>query len=433
MARRLPKELQQTIRAVGASLCHRDLDIPLVEGSILYNRETSYNTTTEVEDALPAISYDLPLPALTQLLELAHRIQLLTSLWLKTHIKRLNSLHPQHLSKSSFVFTSYPFRKYPDGKDYKFVRTGPASWVEEYRITRALWRYQLFCLLADSGTRLSARTDDVAPFIECAVPFRQEEFNRIMSVITKWEWDEMLCIQDYLDSSRISLRTPPSTHDDKCAPQSHHGVASHTFLAPAAMPTPSPQKRPAPLKRASSGFQKCDDVIAVKRSSEAFNFFHRYGLRHPTSPLQRSQWENFRRLGFGIWDQERMCQMELFRLPPSVRDERGVKDLSIDDVGFTWRSIEAAGAEDVEFVIKAPPTPPHSNGVRSSRTGFGESQEELVREPSRDSGGSGGGHGRTGKIEGAARGLKGLMRRPTKNNAGSGTSGSSPRTSFENY
>ena len=133
-----------------------------------------------------------------------------------------------------------------------------------------------------------------------------------------------------------------------------------------------------------------------------------------------------------------MCQMEMFRLPPSVRDERGVKDLSIDDVGFTWRSIEAAGAEDVEFVIKAPPTPPHNNGIRSSRTGFGESQEELVREPSRGSGGSGsggsgGGPGRTGKIEGAARGLKGLMRRPTKTSAGSGTSGSSPRTSFENY
>ena len=405
-----PKELGQLKRAVAASLCNPSLDIPLVDGPVLYNRETSYNTTTEVEDALPPVSFDLPLAALKQLIELAHRIQLLSHLWLRTHVKRLNSLRPQHLAKSSFVFSSYPFRKYPDGKEYKFVKSGPATWVEEYRVVRAIWRLQLFCLLTKPNTRVTVRTDDEAPFIECSIPYRQHEFSKQLSLLTKWETDEILCIQDYLDSARISLRAPPSTHDEKISASS---PTNNTNLSP----TVSTPRGAAPSP--PTAYQKYQDVIAVKRSTEAYNFFHRYGLRHPTSPLQRSSWDNFRRLGFGIWDQERMCQMELFRMPAAVRDERGGKDLSIDDVGFTWKSIEEAGMADSDHVI-VPINRGLNRGISS------DSREELMGRDGYFAGANGNGNGTQKSGLG---GFKGLMRSKTKTSSGSGTS--SPRTSGE--
>ena len=402
VAGRLPKELQQIIHAVGASLCNPNLDIPLIEGTILCNRETSYNTTTEVEDAHPPISFDLPLPALKQLLDLAHRIQLLTTLWLRTHVKRLNNLRPQHLAKSNFVFSSYPFRKWPNGKEYKFVKTGPATWVEEYRVTRAIWRLQLFCLLTNSNARVTTRTDE-PPFIECSIPHWQLEFSKILSLLTKWETDEILCIQDYLDIARISLRAPPSTIDDKISNYSSTNNTSTTAAI-------STNKRAIPSP--PSAYQKHQDVIAVKRSTEAYNFFHRYGLRAPTSPLQRSNWDNFRRLGFGVWDQERMCQMELFRMPAAVRDERGGKDLSIDDVGFTWKSVEDAGLPDSDYIVI-----PLNRGL--NRGISDDSREELT------------GNGANGTVNGKSGlgGFKGLMRSKTKTSSGSGTS--SPRTSGE--
>lgn len=38
--------------------------------------------------------------------------------------------------------------------------------------------------------------------------------------------------------------------------------------------------------------------------------------------------------------------MELFRVPVALRDQIGARDMSIDDVGFTWRSVEGFGEKE---------------------------------------------------------------------------------------
>ncbi|KAG8530095.1 uncharacterized protein KY384_005577 [Bacidia gigantensis] len=397
VAWKLPKELQQTIHAVAASLCSPNLDVPLIEEDLLFNRETSYNTTTEVEDALAPISFDLPLPVLKQILELAHRIQLLSTLFLNTYIKRLNNLQPQHLAKPGFVFSSYPFRKYPDGRKYQPPKSGPASWSEEYRVLRALWRLQLFCLISKPNSRVTNRLNVEASYIECSIPYRQHELSRILSHLTNWELDEMICVHEYLDGARISLRAPPSVpHED---PNCHTPTTPST---PSSTSTNNTQPIfPIANARPSSnptGFGRFNDLIAVKRSTEAYNFFHRYGLRHPTSPLQRSCWENFRTLGFGIWDQERLCHMEMFRMPAALRDQKPQGDLSIDDVGFTWKSVEAQAQKALEDLY---------NGRGSKKANDAPTSKGIS-------------------------GLKGLMRSKTKV-IPNGSSGSSPRSSAESF
>ena len=422
VADKLPMELQQIIHAVAASLCPPSIEIPLVEGTVLFNRETSYNTTTEVEDAMPPVSFNLPISLIKQLLELAHRTQLLTTLFLNTHLKRLNDLSPQHLAKPGFVFTSYPFRKYPEGKKYAPMKNGPATWVEEYRVIRALWRLQLFCLLTKPNTRVTPRTHEEAAYLECCIPARQDEFSNYFSHLTSWEIDEILCVQDYLESARISMRAPPSTsHDADNSSYSTSGsnqtnsspsTPSSSSATPPVFPVPAASRFNSP----PSPFQRHHDLIAIKRSTEAYNFFHRYGLRQPTSPLQRSNWSNFRRLGFGIWDQERMCQMELFRLPAAIRDEAGRSDLSIDDVAFTWKSVEEAG----ESVATGDASLDSLNGLsKRDRIGLG-SKDGWGNRPSPK-------ERKDGLI-----GWRGLMRSKTKA-AGNGnmSDGSSPRTSEE--
>ncbi|KAL9124042.1 MAG: hypothetical protein Q9217_006591 [Psora testacea] len=364
-----PKELQQTIRAVIVTLCDSSFHCPLVEDEVLSNRENSFNTTTGYEDSLPPISFDLPLPALRQSLDLAKRIYLIATLFLKTHLARLNNLRPQHLAKQNFVFSSYPFRKYPEGRSYIPNKTGLPTWVEEYRVRRALWRLQFFCLMTTPNARVQATEEP--HFIECSIAQRQHEFNRIWGSLTKWEIDEILGVQDFLEETRISLRAPPSfTDSHPFSPSANTPTSDTTSSSPLSMRSKDPSAhvpppksldplprlpslpppttfQPTPSTEAqASKYLKDQDFIAIKRSTEAYNFFHRYGLRHPTSPLQRSKWDHYRHMGFGIWDQERMCAMELSRLPAALRDERRGNDITIDNMAFTWRSIEGAGVGD---------------------------------------------------------------------------------------
>ena len=349
VAHKAPKELQQIIHAIAA--CHApNAKVHLVDGPIVYNREASFNVTTDVEDDLPDVSFDLPVN-LKQVLEFAHRIQLLSSLYLSTHLRRLNDLTPEHLAKPTFLFSSYPFRKYPEGKRYQPAKTGQASWVEEYRVIRALWRIQLLCILTKPKFRVTPNLNIEAASVECILPQHQNALVRILSHLTQWELDEMMGVQDYLETARISLRAPISApQETEAAPTTSAGQATNASTpttnsnVPPIYPTPATTRSTVP----PSPFQRYSDIIAIKHSTEAYNFFNRWGLRHPTSPLQRSTWQNFRRLGFGIWDQERMCMMELFRVPVALREQTGAREMSIDDVGFTWRSVEGVGEKEVK-------------------------------------------------------------------------------------
>lgn len=102
-------------------------------------------------------------------------------------------------------------------------------------------------------------------------------------------------------------------------------------------------------------------------------------------------------------------------MPAAIRDEAGRKDLSIDDVAFTWKSIEAAGEKEARDDALLDGNNSHS---KRDWMGLGSKDSKGRASP-------------RGKKDGLT-GLRGLMRSKTKViGNGNMSDDSSPRTSEE--
>ena len=222
---------------------------------------------------------------------MACRIHSLTTLFFETYINRLNAICPMHLVSPSHNFGVKPFVNYPEGRTYTPIRTGLASCVEELRFARALWRLQFY---------LSLRSD-------AAYYTPEQVFYR-----TRWEFQEMECVQEFLLDNHICLYSPNSD-------QPMLKISSHPVSPTLAYPPLHSSILADPPKDASSKAWR-QDAEAAKRASPANHFFHSYGRRILTTRFMKSSWRPFRRLGFDIWDLKRMCALGFYGCP-----RRGIK------------------------------------------------------------------------------------------------------------
>lgn len=323
----LPEELQRIIRAVAMALLDQCAD-----------RESGAETSTpNIESALEGrssgatmrnpIPLDLPLSSTKILVACACHIYQLTTGFLECHIRRLNAIQPQHLVDPRHGFRANDtFENYPKGRAYTPPTTGTPSWVEEYRVVRALWLLQLYRVLETKyeplkGNDSYLRAEDYG--------FSQAWGTRLKD----WEYDNMECVQDWLNEKHISLYRVTETE---------HLSSPQVSLAEAERRSILEQ---APTDKLSHAWQQ--DFDASQHFSMSFRFFHTYGKKSPSSVLKNSQWKTFRRLGFGIWDLKRMAVMELLAVPKEVPEPDGTVyrtgfgvPLAIGDVCFTWKSIE---------------------------------------------------------------------------------------------
>ena len=296
---KLTKELQQIIRAVAVGFCAPALDVSLIQSDIISNSGREFRQDNDEEEKTPPISFsDLPLPAIRQLLTSAHRIHVLANSFLQTYIDRLNNLRPYHVANTKYTepfLTRHCeiFQNPLEGRRYTPLKTGPASWVEEYRVVRALWRLQLSCLFT-YGPWQPASVGEISA--ESSNLKKQTQFYTLWHLLSEWECDEMECLSEHFDSLGISF----------------FGTPSGASLPPSTRPIASKLTHP-PTSPASEFWWQ--DRSGPKHRACVYNFFQTWGRRGPHSSLKRSCWIHFRRLGFGIWDTERMCAMELYRLP----------------------------------------------------------------------------------------------------------------------
>ena len=338
VATRLPKELQQIIRAVAVALCDATIRSSLEENEIYINHESSYEPSNDREDKIAELSFSgIPLPALAQLLKLACRIQRMTSSFLQTYITRFDAVQPSHLADSSFMYRYDALTSCPAGVPYVAMKKGRASWVEEYRVARALWRLQLRCIFENEhDDLLGIEEDGFGPQLPNSI-LQKLQHTAMWPPLTKWELDQVACVEDYVNSELgISLHDVDQLHAIPMQSQINTKTAlatSSTSSLPAGPPT-------TPLAR----FWQ-QDRLAAKSLQEGYHFFHSYGLRHPRSPLQVSNWVHFRRLGFGMWDGERLCKAEFTGLPMGWKEVLGEDvefgmEMSLSNISFTWKSIE---------------------------------------------------------------------------------------------
>ena len=323
----LPEELQQIIRAVAMALLDQSPG----------RTSSSEASAPGIESALEALSIgatmndpiplSLPLSLTEILVRCACHIYQLAAEFLECHIKRLNAIQPQHLVDPRHGFSAKgTFENYPKGRAYTLPITGTPSWVEEYRVVRALWRLQLYRILKNK----------YEPFKGKSSPVQAEdyEFSEAWGTRLKdWELDDMECVQDWLNEMHISLYPVTETV---------HLSSSQVSLKEAERRS---VQEHAPTDKISHAWQQ--DFDASQHFSMSFRFFHTYGKKSPSSVLKNSQWKTFRRLGFGIWDLKRMAVMELLAVPKEVPEPDGTKyrtgigaPLAISDVCFTWKSIE---------------------------------------------------------------------------------------------
>ncbi len=197
--------------AVG--FCVPALDVPLIESDIISKSRLSSQYYNDEEDKAPTISFSgLPLPAIKQLLTSAHRIHVLASSFLETYINRLNNLRPTHVANPTYtesLLTGHPeiFQNPVEGRQYTPQKTGPASWVEEYRVVRALWRLEISCLFTygpwqpASAGEFSAKSTNLE---------KQTQFYKLWHLLDHWERNKMECLSEHFDSLGISLFSSPS-------------------------------------------------------------------------------------------------------------------------------------------------------------------------------------------------------------------------------
>lgn len=344
----LTLELRQAMRAVAITLTECT-DAPLIDGALFDNRgDSSEDGFCDVDERFgtPTLPSTLPLSTGRQFLLVSCRIQRVSDHYFATQIDRLNRIEAEHLLEEESAFDLSErdaYKDVPPGVAYVPQKTGPASWIERYRVECTLWRLQLLNMF---GLCHGTIHSSAARSISEERSITSQDFMRMWHAITPWETDQMKALQEYMDKEFISMvytyleyleggyRHP----DMELASTSASVLIGQAPLD--VMPT-------GELARAWE-----QDRAAARRPTSARCLFG-HGVEYPQTPIRGEYWYTFRRLGFGFWDSKRMCEMELLsgrmtELSPAftrghaLRSDVGIR-LSRPSCIFTWMSIKLDG------------------------------------------------------------------------------------------
>lgn len=325
--RPLPEELQRIICAVALTLSGKRADSEAnSEGPAPSSDSARGLLSVEIKMKDP-IPRDIPLSSVKILVDCACQIYQLAAAFLDCHIKRFNAIEPQHLENRSHRFSKMdPFKNYPKGRAYTPSNIDAPSWVEEYRVVRALWLLQFYHIFE---TKHEPAKNNAGYVGGCGPGFLEAWRHRL----NDWESDTMDCVQDWLTEMHLSLYPITETVHPSSPPVALEEADRSSIL------------EHAPTDKISKVWDQ--DFEASQSFNRGFSLFHGFGKRVPSSVLKNSEWKTFRRLGFGIWDHKRMVLMELFSEGGEVLEPDGTRHrtgigvkLNVFNMCFTWKSIE---------------------------------------------------------------------------------------------
>lgn len=268
---------------------------------------------------LPRISASFTV--LRSILDLASDIECLAQSFLDTHLNRVNNIRPSTPADSRFGHCSDPWSYYPEGHEYQPAKCGPPSWVEKHRVLRALWRLQLYY--------------DLVPFLGS-----DNGLSRVWIRLRDYEIDEMDAVLIYIHEIQSTSSLSWEEH--------HSSHAKVKPRLPKIKPTGVIQfwKPEAPSADDKVASARQQVVAAADFPSPGYNFFQRPCLHMPWSPLKQSSFRPFQRLGFGIWDLQKMGELGMLHPPRELNPETGKlhtpifnKRPSVNELIFRWRSV----------------------------------------------------------------------------------------------
>lgn len=271
--------------------------------------------------AKPLSNATVSLAAVRSLTTSASHVQQAAASFFEEFLDRVNNIKPSYLPDNTYdprTHRSCLFEKeyranLPEGWSYEPLKCGLASWIEEQRVCRALWRVQLYFDLATiTRPRLDAASQ-AWTLLSSLGP------HRIWGKLKNSELGEMDCVYDFLWEC----------FDTKSMPSSHR---SHLSELPATDPKSLTAAKSMPYH----------DQRAPKRD-------------HPVEQLDRpspavcrlgailySRFKPLQRLGIHIWDRKRMAGLGLIKVRRSEKYLAPIRNPSSEfEFYFKWNSLLA--------------------------------------------------------------------------------------------
>jgi hypothetical protein len=328
-------EIVDTIALQSLSLTMYNL---LQQMKLLFNDlgHPAFLHTLEAENEQRRITSEpAPPPTLRRLVSAASNIQHLSYCCLQSYLYRVYRLKPAHPLEPRIRFQYHAPTHYDPqlaGPRYEPGDTGPPSWVEWQRVLRALWYIQI-----DLELQKSADSENYpSQLARNAIHDFQEHVPRYIE-------DEMECARDFLLEASGMQSLP---------------LNGHLFVRPLRLLNPPYQRfsdLPWPSCQPLSGeIARIWDQSpkALEHRSPAGVLWRALCLHGPNDPINilgGKTWKSYRWLGFAIWDLQRMCKLELLKIPkaaPELPNELGsvpspMRNASLDFLKFTWMSVFA--------------------------------------------------------------------------------------------
>lgn len=279
----------------------------------------------------PPLSNNLPdntpIPTIRRVLSIYTQIDHFTVVCLEHYLEKFNALRPENIVDPKARYSRDLKKTPPWTQRFESFKVpvrdyGPPVWEEEQRVSRALWRIQLFYDLrtAAGQSRLGWPAEDVARLQS------MKERDLYVKWSLRYEAEEIQTITEYLDHAQaadpIVSHNPSGSSSGGC----NRGPQRLPFLwYPVERRWPTPQ-RPDP-----------EPVTQMYKID-----YGTFGLRQwqllsemPFSPLRTVKFDSYRQLGVALWCQERVQAIGLI---PLNRKSPGTS-INLSLWQFAWQSI----------------------------------------------------------------------------------------------
>lgn len=253
-------------------------------------------------------------------------IQQITKSFFETYLKRMRSLELMHMAEDIPCHPSrpIPFETIP-GRTYRPAELHEPSWIEEQRVIRALWRTQVYFDIRDLLTSEPGSAVDMWHSLHIQKPSdlwkKSDEDFHLRGLI------EMDSVHDHLRD--INSSDGRSTDNDKAVLTLPELILNGIGVS---------QQRPR-QDYAADAWMQTEECLGI--ISPGLNYFITRGQSGPTSYIRGLSFEPFQRLGFGIWDRQKLATWEMMRVPRKAKSPLAAVpwQQTREEVTYTWRSV----------------------------------------------------------------------------------------------
>jgi hypothetical protein len=315
MATSIPSKIQGIIRLIAyvrtpLMLCNGFDEFKAMYLGNLREAPTSF---------IAVLPSDVPSSVLRSLLTSARNIWDLSQECIRHYIARCSRLTPSFPIDREFRYQCVegaprPRRQTTKGREYKPRNAPFASWIEEQRVIRAFWLVQLFYdfRIAAKKSHLPWPADDLERLDEMDAA----DFYGCLSV----EPEQVKTIMDYINEIQDKSEQPIAPNRLPAALRKFHGA---TTTAPLDLVTYQRSHLPKFFSLPSH----------LNYYAPGYRFVTSFLSSDPSSPLFYVSFEPFRRFGFAIWDDHRLCDLGMLNKPGQSRLARA------SHFYYIWRSI----------------------------------------------------------------------------------------------